>query len=210
MKISRKFLVAAFLMVFAAQFCNSAFADTARRLRFMGTANLSMPTGYARSSMYYINDAGHSSALFSQALMNGFLELSYLRHMNGAEDGKSVMNLKVKILEEDTLIPGVVWGVSDLNTQLGSKIFYFSASKAIEAFGVHLHAGFYKDPISTEHKNFFGVEKMIFPLVTVAAERNDDKDTFGIKLSPYPGFSLEFSQRDSKEEMYNLVYFRSF
>jgi hypothetical protein len=51
---------------------------------------------------------------------------------------------------------------------------------------------------------------MVFPLVTIGAERNDDVDTFGIKLSPYPGLSLEIAQRDHREEMYNLNYIRSF
>lgn len=181
-----------------------------RRFHYMGTSVFNMPTGFTRSAMCYINDAGHSAALISQSLMSNFIEVSMLRHMNGAEDGKNVMNFKIKALEEDTLIPSIVWGVSDVNTQLGSKIFYFAASKSIETFGVTLHAGFYKDPVTTDKKAFYAFEKMVFPLVTIGAERNDDIDTFGIKLSPYPGLSLEIAQRDHKEEIYNLNYFRSY
>ncbi|GAB4274071.1 MAG: hypothetical protein Kow0029_14210 [Candidatus Rifleibacteriota bacterium] len=160
--------------------------------------------------MCYVNDSGHSAMLLSQSLMGNFVEVSVLRHLNGAESGKNITNFKLKILEEDLVIPSVVWGVSDVNTQLGSKIFYFAASKSIEAFGVHLHAGFYKDPVTTDKKQFYGFEKMIFPLVTIGAERNDEVDAFGIKLSPYPGLSIEIGQRDRKEEFYNLNYFRSF
>ena len=108
------------------------------------------------------------------------------------------------------MLPALVWGASDLNTQLGSKIFYFATSKSIEVFGAQLHGGFYKDPVTTERKYFYGIEKMVFPLITVAAERSYDKDTFGVKLSPYPGVSLEVAQRDGKEELYNIIYFRSF
>lgn len=181
-----------------------------RRFHYMGTSVFNMPTGFTRSTMCYINDSGHSAALFSQSLMANFIEVSMLRHMNDAEKGKNVLNFKVKAIEEDLVIPSIVWGVSDVNTQLGSKIFYFAASKSIETFGVTLHAGVYKDPVTTERKNFFAFEKMVFPLVTVGAERNDDIDTFGIKLSPYPGLSLEIAQRDRKEEIYNLNYFRSY
>lgn len=188
----------------------AVWAGTSRRFHYMGTSIFTMPTGFARSAMCYINDSGHSAALMSQAFMNEFLEVSMLRHMNDAEKGKNIINFKLKLLEEDVLIPSIAWGVSDLNTQLGSKIFYFAASKSIEAFGVHLHAGFYKDPVTTEKKQFFGVEKMIFPLVTIGAERNDGIDTFGVKLSPYPGVSLEVAQRNRKEELYNLNYYRSF
>ena len=188
----------------------SLHASTERRVRYMGTSIFTMPTGQTRSSFCYINDAGHTATLISQALMGGFLELSYLRHMNDAEEGKNIMSAKVKVLEEGGYTPGVVWGISDINTQLGSKIFYFAASKSIEMFGCTLHGGYYKDPVTTEKVPFYGFEKMVFPLVTIAAERADDIDSFGVKLSPYPGLSLEIGQRDSREEFYNINYIRSF
>jgi hypothetical protein len=202
----------AFVLVLLVSLCGSVAnaAENPRRFHYMGTSVFNMPTGFARSAMCYINDGGHSAALISQAFWSGLIEVSMLRHMNGAESGKNVTNFKLKILEEDVLIPNIVWGVSDVNTQLGSKIFYFAGSKAIETFGVTLHAGFYKDPITTDKKMFYAVEKMVFPLVTVGAERNDDVNTYGIKLSPYPGLSIEIAQRDSKEEMYNLNYYRSY
>lgn len=187
-----------------------ASADTSNRFRYMGTSIFSMPTGFAHSSGCYINDNSHSAMLLSQAFMHEFLEVSFLRHLNGDEKGKNPLSFKVKILEEGDTIPNIVWGVSDVSTQLGSKIFYFAASKSIEAFGVKLHAGYYKDPVTTDKKPFYGIEKMVFPLVTIGAERSNDQDTFGIKLSPYPGVSLEFAQRDRNQELYNINYFRSF
>lgn len=205
-KLTRVLLLSFFLF-FVAQ---STSASTAFRTRYMGTANFSMPTGFTRSAACYLNDNSHSAMLLSQAVFNGYLEFSMLRHLNGDEKGKNPLNAKVKLLEEGSLIPSVVWGVGDINTQLGSKIFFFSASKNIEVFGVQLHAGFYKDPITTDKKMFYGLEKMVFPLVTLAAERNDDIDAYGIKLSPYPGVSLEIAQRNSKEELYNINYYRSF
>ncbi|MDD3146136.1 MAG: hypothetical protein PHD82_02435 [Candidatus Riflebacteria bacterium] len=185
-------------------------ADTDSRVRYMGTSIFTMPTGYTRSAASYINDSGHSAMMVSQEFMNKFFELSFLRHLNGSEKGKNPLSVKIKMLEEGAMLPSLVWGASDLNTQLGSKIFYFAASKSIEAFGVYLHGGFYKDPITTDRKYFYGFEKMVLPLITVGAERSNDIDTFGVKLSPYPGISLEIAQRDRKEELYNIIYFRSF
>lgn len=185
-------------------------ADTDSRVRYMGISIFTMPTGYTRSAASYINDSGHSAMMVSQEFMNKFFELSFLRHLNGSEKGKNPLSVKIKMLEEGAMLPSLVWGASDLNTQLGSKIFYFAASKSIEAFGVYLHGGFYKDPITTDRKYFYGFEKMVLPLITVGAERSNDIDTFGVKLSPYPGISLEIAQRDRKEELYNIIYFRSF
>lgn len=199
-------------MVFALLICSlsSVAADTDSRVRYMGTTIFTMPTGYTRSAGSYINDAGHSAMMVSQEFMNKFFELSFLRHLNGSEKGKNPISVKIKMLEEGEMIPSLVWGASDLNTQLGSKIFYFAASKSVETFGVYLHGGFYKDPVTTDRKYFYGIEKMVLPLITVGAERNNDIDTFGVKLSPYPGLSLEIAQRDRKEELYNIIYFRSF
>lgn len=204
----RVFRIIFILFLGAASVCNAA--DIPGRVRYMGTANFSMPTGFTRSAVCYISDNSNTSMLISQAVFGNLLEFSMLRRLNGAEKGKNSLNLKAKILEEGSIIPSVVYGIGDLNTQLGSKIFYFAGSKNIEAFGVQLHAGFYKDPVTTDKKMFYGIEKMVFPLVTLSAERNDDVDAYGIKLSPYPGVSLEFAQRDRKEEIYNINYYRSF
>ncbi len=204
----RSFRALALLTIFICS-CSTGFADTASRVRYMGTSIFTMPTGYTRSSAAYINDSGHSAMLVSQEFMK-LLEVSFLRHLNGSEKGNNPLSVKLKLLEEGDTLPGVVWGASDINTQLGSKIFYFACSKSLEVFGASLHGGFYKDPITTERKYFYAVEKMILPLITVGAERSDDIDTFGVKLSPYPGVSLEIAQRDRKEELYNIIYFRSF
>ncbi len=205
-----KILRATLLVALIFMSLQPAAADTERRVRYMGTSIFTMPTGYTRSAVSYINDSGHSAMLITQEFMNRFFELAYLKHLNGEEKSKNPIGVKIKIIEEGEMLPTIVWGASDLNTQLGSKIFYFAASKSIEAFGAHLHGGFYKDPVTTERKYFYGIEKMVFPLITVAAERSYDKDTFGVKLSPYPGVSLEVAQRDGKEELYNIIYFRSF
>jgi len=143
-------------------------------------------------------------------MFGDFLELSVLRHLSGEFKSKNPMSVKIKLMEESAMIPSIVYGASDLGTTLGSKIFYFAASKSVEAFGVHLHGGFYKEPVTTDRKYFYGLEKMVFPLITLSAERTDEVNTFGVKLSPYPGVSLEIGQRDSKEEIYNINYFRSF
>lgn len=188
----------------------AAAAENIRRTRYMGTAILSMPTGYVRSATNYINDDSHSAFMLSQAMFGDFLELSVLRHLSGEFKSKNPMSVKIKLMEESAMIPSIVYGASDLGTTLGSKIFYFAASKSVEAFGVHLHGGFYKEPVTTDRKYFYGLEKMVFPLITLSAERTDEVNTFGVKLSPYPGVSLEIGQRDSKEEIYNINYFRSF
>ena len=206
LKHFRAVVVVALLLCSAA----SLLADTASRVRYMGTAIFTMPTGYTRSAAGYINDSGHSAMIVSQEFLNKFFEVSFLRHLNGSEKGNNPLSVKLKLLEEGEVLPSVVWGASDINTQLGSKIFYFAFSKSIEVFGASLHGGFYKDPVTTERKYFYGIEKMILPLITIGAERSDDVDTFGIKLSPYPGISLEVAQRDRKEELYNIIYFRSF
>ena len=208
--VLRKKLFVVLLVAMLVGLSLTAQAGNDRRIRYMGTSVFTMPTAYTRSALCYINDNSHTATLLSQSLMNGFMEMSMLRHMNGAEDGKNILNAKIKLLDEGMITPAVAWGVSDVNTQLGSKVFYFAGSKSIEAFGAQIHAGFYKDPVTTEKIEWYGFEKMIFPLVTVAAERTDDKNTFGVKLSPYPGLSLEIAQRDSEEELYNIVYYRSF
>jgi hypothetical protein len=166
--------------------------DNVKRTRYMGTAVFSMPTGYTRSATNYINDNSHSA------------------FMSGDFKGKNPMSVKIKLLEEGGALPSIVYGASDLTKAIGSKIFYFAASKSIEAFGAHLHGGIYKDPITSDRKTFYGVEKMVLPLITLSAERSDEVNTFGVKLSPYPGVSLEVGQRDAKEEIYNINYFRSF
>lgn len=198
------------LMLLIVTVMPASAAENIRRTRYMGTAILSMPTGYVRSATNYINDDSHSAFMLSQALFGDMLELSLLRHLNGEFKGKNPMSVKIRLMEESAMIPSIVYGASDLGTTLGSKIFYFAASKSIEAFGVHLHGGFYKEPVTTDRKSFYGLEKMVFPLVTLSAERTDEVNTFAVKLSPYPGMSLEIGQRDAKEEIYNINYFRSF
>ena len=180
------------------------------RIRYMGTSIFSLPTAATRSTFSYINDGGHSATLLSQAFWDNSIEVSMLRHMSGVEKDKNILNFKLQIIEEGEIIPAIAWGNADINTQLGSKISYVAATKHFDVFGVVAHAGMYKHPETRDQEPYFGLEKMVFPLIYIAAERTEDVNTFGIKLSPYPGLNLEIAQRDGSEEIYNLVYFRSF
>lgn len=186
------------------------FADTGNRMRYVGTSIFSLPTGYVRSSSGYINDNGRSSAIISQSFMNDFLELSLLRHTSSTDSGSNIFNMKLNILEEGDLWPNIVWGNADFKKKLGSKISYFAGSKSLEAFGTTLHAGFYKDPDTDNKELFWGVEKMVFPLVILGYERSLDIGTYGMKLIPYPGVSVELAKREPNEEIYNIHYFRYF
>lgn len=189
-------------------------ADTGFRLRYMGSGCLSIPTGYCRTEAAYISDDSHSLTQLAQQVLGKFAELSMVRHLNGSHKDENVFNLKVNILEEGDYLPNMVWGVSDFQTELGSKIFYVAGSKTIDAFGVTIHAGVYKDPVTTHKKEFYGLEKTILPLVVAAGERIDGKTTAGLKIRPYPGVSVEYARRldanDDQASLYRLVYLRSF
>jgi hypothetical protein len=180
----------------------------------MGSACFTIPTGYCRSEAAYVSDDSHSLTMISQKLLGRFAEVSMVRHLNGATKDRTVFNLKLNVLEEDTYLPNIVWGVSDFRTELGSKIFFLAGSKTIEAFGVTAHAGVYKDPVTTDKETFFGLEKTVFPLVVVAGERIHDQTTVGVKLRPYPGVSVEYARRldapDDQASLYRLVYLRAF
>ncbi|OIP21497.1 hypothetical protein AUK22_11565 [bacterium CG2_30_54_10] len=184
------------------------------RLRYMGSSCFSAPTGFVGSEMSFIIDDSRNLTLITQPVWGKFIELSYLRHLSGDFSGKNVMNFKVNILEEGTYIPNVVWGVSDFNTELGSKIFFFAGSKTIEAFGATLHAGYYKDPKTTDKKIFFGLEKTILPLAVIAGERLGDETTIGMKFRPYPGVSIEYARRSDgtadQANIYKATYLRKF
>ena len=179
------------------------------RFRYSGSSIFAVPTGKCTSSVSYINDNKDSLAFVSQSF-GELLEVSVLRRLSGANKSVNTINGKFAIFSEGRLLPSVSIGAADLNTQLGDRIYYAAASKSFEDFGFSIHAGVYRDPINREKKSFFGVQKVIFPLLTLAAERSNDIDTYGIKISPYPGMSLDIAQRDGKEEMFNLVYSRSY
>ncbi len=187
---------------------------TRLRLRSMGSACFTIPTGYCRSEAAYVSDDSHSLTMVSQKMLGKFAELSLVRHLNGQVKDRNVFNLKLNVLEEDTFLPNIVWGVADVRQELGSKIFFFAGSKTIEPFGTTVHAGVYKDPITTDKEVFVGFEKTVFPLVVLAAERIHDKTTIGVKLRPYPGVSVEYARRsdapDDQASLYRLVYLRSF
>lgn len=184
-------------------------APTDFRFRYSGSSVFSMPTGNCRSSLSYVNDNKESYCFVSQSL-GELIEVSILRRMSGEKKNTNTINGKLALLSEGRFIPAICIGVADVNTQLGDRIYYAAASKNFEDFGFSIHAGVCKDPLNKEKKAFFGVEKVIFPLLTVAAERYDEVNTYGIKISPYPGLSLDIAQRDGKEEMFNLVYTRSY
>ena len=184
-------------------------APTELRFRYSGSSIFSVPTGKCTSSAAYINDNKDSMCFISQSF-GELMEVSVLRRMSGANKGVNTINGKFALISEGRLLPAITLGAADLNTQLGDRIYYAAASKNFEDFGFSIHAGVYRDPVNREKKSFFGVQKVIFPLLTLAAERSNDIDTYGIKISPYPGMSLDIAQRDGKEEMFNLVYSRSY
>ena len=179
------------------------------RFRFSGSSVFSMPTANCTSSVSYLNDDGESNCFISQSF-GQIIEVSLLRILSGDFKSKNTINGKLAFLTEGKFTPAISLGVADVNKQLGDRIFFAAASKNFEDFGFSIHAGLCKDPVDDEKKAFFGVQKVIFPLLTVAAERYDDVNTYGIKISPYPGVSLDIAQRDGKEEMFNLVYSKSY
>lgn len=189
-------------------------AEAVNRLQYLGSSGFAMPTGYVRSEGGYISDNNHSMGWFSYPVLGKFLEVSGVQHMQGAEKGKNSLNLKVNFLEEDQYLPNLVWGVSDVQEKLGSKIFYLAGSKTFETYGLTIHGGMIKDPITTDKKGYIGVEKMIMPLVTVVGERFDEKNVIGVKLRPYPGVSVEYAHREgknmAKQALYRLVYLKDF
>ena len=184
-------------------------APTDLRFRYSGSSIFAVPTGKCTSSVSYINDNKDSMAFVSQSF-GELLEVSVLRRLSGNNKNVNTINGKFALISEGQLMPAITLGAADVNTQLGDRIYYAAASKNFEDFGFSIHAGVYRDPVNREKKSFFGVQKVIFPLLTLAAERSNDIDTYGIKISPYPGMSLDIAQRDGKEEMFNLVYSRSY
>lgn len=203
----------AFLLAFTA-FTQPSFAKdplpTNMRMRYGGSFVLSLPTGYCRPSVAYVNDNKESHGFISQNL-GQILEVSVLRYWSGDYKNKNSINGKFALLSEGTLIPAVSFGAVDINTQTGDdRIYYAAASKSFEDFGLTIHVGIYKDPVDKEKVIYYGAEKVILPLLSVAAEHVNDKFTYGIKITPYPGVSLDVSQRDGKEEIFNLIYSRSY
>lgn len=184
------------------------------RCRYLGSSNISMPTGYLRGETTYISDDGHNMVMYDQQAMGKLMEFSLLRHMNDNESGKNILNFKLNILEEGGMIPNVVWGVGDAGMSLGSRVFYLAGSKTFESYAVTVHGGFVKEPVTTEKKTFFGIEKTILPLVILAGEHTDGITSYGIKMRPYPGVSLEYSRRDEEvggdADIYKIQYIKSY
>ncbi|MBF0498512.1 MAG: YjbH domain-containing protein [Candidatus Riflebacteria bacterium] len=215
-----RFLIIFFAISFLCVLSSTApsFADTGTSLSnprffFLGSSMIAMPTAYVNSGVEYIRDNGRSQTLYSFAPLGHFLEISDLRNLNGAYKDRNIFNLKVNILEEDNYLPNVVYGIADWNHEMGSRVFYFAASKKIEYFGVTLNAAFLRDPITTSRRPFYGIEKTVFPLISIAAERFDDRNTVGMKLRPYPGLSVEYSRRlyePGDQQLYKLVYNKNF
>ncbi|HOY68818.1 MAG TPA: hypothetical protein PLP29_18210 [Candidatus Ozemobacteraceae bacterium] len=191
-----------------------AAAAQTSRLRYLGSSNITLPTAYFTRMTTYTSDDGHNMIMYAQPF-GKFLELSGVRHMNDAESGKTVLNFKMTVLEEDKLFPNIVWGVGDAGMTLGSRVFYFAGSKTFESFAASIHGGIIKDPVTTEKKSFIGAEKTILPLVILAAERCDGLTSYGLKMRPYPGVSLEYARRDdgnggNDTAIYQIQYIKSF
>lgn len=182
--------------------------------RFFGTSCLTIPTAYCKSEFYFVNDDSQTITFVSQNIWGNFAELSYAKFLNGKNSNNNLWNLKLRILEEDKIVPSGVWGVADFKESINSKLFYLVFSKTLDVFGLTLHAGFYKDPITTAKQNFYGIEKMVFPLVTVAAERIDDQTNIGIKVRAYPNISLEYARKifskTDQSSYYKVTYYSKY
>lgn len=194
---------------------STAFGQTpASDLRYLGSSFISMPNGSVKTGVDYITDDERSMTLYSVAPVGKLLEISGLSHLSGARKGKTVFNAKLNILEEGDFIPNVVYGIADIQKKVGSQVFYLAATKNFEVFGVTLLAGALKDPMTTVRKPFYGIEKTILPLVSLAGERFEEKNAFALKLRPYPGMSVEFGRRmtdgSDQETLYRVVYSNNF
>lgn len=201
------------ILFFLIGFANSLCAKdipTKLRFRYCGSSVFALPTGYCKYSVGYINDNTNPYFFASQNLGN-LLEVSVLKPLDGDNKNKSIFNGKLALFSEGMGLPAISLGIADVNAQTGNdRIFFVAASKNIDVFGFTAHAGMYRDPISKDKIAFYGAEKIVFPLLSIAAERVDDVNTYGIRISPYPGVSLDIAQRDGKEEIFNLIYSRSY
>jgi len=203
------------LLIAAVMVCPSIRAQTdPYDLRYLGSSFISMPSGYVNTGVEYITDNERTMTMYSVAPVGKLLEISGLSYMSGARKGKTLFNAKVNILEEGDFIPNVVYGIADFQKKIGNQVFYLAASKNFDAFGVKLLAGALKDPITTVKKPFYGIEKTILPLVSLAGERYEEKNSFALKMRPYPGMSVEFGRRMTdgadQETLYRVVYSNSF
>lgn len=208
--MKKQFLLIALFLLF---FPHVVFgSDYEFRFHYIGTTNIRFPTAHSMFSSGYVSDGSHNLITFAQPIIGKFLELSGARHLNGPTKDKNILNLKVTLLEEDSFYPKLAWGVSDFQEKLGSKVFYVVGSKNFEAFALTLHGGFIKDPVTTKKKVFYGIEKVILPLIIFSAESFEGNQSFGVKLRPYPGISIEYGQRDvntiHKDSIYKVLYFK--
>ena len=210
MKLSN---IAKIVLIALFVFCTNSyiFAKTKKTIkpytRYMGTYNLYLPTAKPRTSYGYLSDDGDTNMFISQALMNSTLELSYLKHVSGDYKDKNVINCKIPLLNEGNFVPSIVWGASDITKEvIDKRIYYFAASKSIDTFGITFIGGFYKDPAQSHRKSFYGVNKVVFPLVSVAAECENNVMTYGLKLSPVPGLDVSFAQRNGSDNLYGITY----
>lgn len=214
MNRSRKILVGLVFLLGFICISQIVFAKTPLptdlRFRYGGSSVITLPTGYCRSSVAYINDNKESFGFISQSL-GELLEVSILRYWSGEYKNENSVSGKIALMTEGDFLPAIAVGAVDVNTVIGDdRIYYAAVSKNFDIFGITFHAGIYKDPVDKDKIVYYGVEKILFPLISISAERVEDKNTYGIKLSPYPGLSLDIAQRDGKEELFNLVYSRSY
>ena len=212
----RRVALVALVLLLALATAPRLAASSAARLgadfayRYLGSAIVTLPTGYCRSSAEYIDDSKHNAMFFSYGVMGGLFEMSWLRHTNGTQKDRSAMNFKLNVLTEDKIIPNVVFGVTDWNRQFGPRATFFAASKTLEAFAATLHIGRIKDPVTTEHHLYYGFEKTILPLLVVTGEHIMDTNTLGLRLLPYPNVILHYARRGvggrDQEGIYKLGY----
>lgn len=180
------------------------------RFRYLGSTVVAMPTGYTRTEALYVADGARSLMFFSYRLLGKFLEVSTTRATNGPSDDDMAWNLKLNILEEDTYIPNICWGLGDFREKFGAKVPFFAASKTIDTFGAIIHVGTVKDPTTNKQNVYYGIDKTIFPLVTLIGERMLERNTVGAKLVPQPNLTLLIARegvgRSDQHDIYQASY----
>lgn len=209
MAVYRWFAVVILVSVAATVMADPVATDRLR-YRFLGSANIALPTGYTTSSGLVIADGQNNRLFFSYQVLGKLLEVSTLRALSGPGSNQQQLGFKVNILEEDTWIPNVVFGIGDYSEKSGPWMKYFAASKTIESFSLTLHAGRMRDPITTDQHWYFGFDQAIMPLVTLTGERMFERNTLGVRIHPFPQVTIHAAREgigsDDQHDIFQASY----
>jgi len=201
-------LTIAFVFSFSTLF--AADAPLSERLRYLGSGLISAPNAYISSVMSYTFNEDAKFIAISAPVIPETFEVSVYRPTKGEYKNENVYNFKLALIKEQGFIPTLVYGMADVSEELGDRIHYVSLSKTLDAFALTMTAGAYEDPVDSKGKMFYSVDKVIFPLLTVMAERVDDVDAYGLRLSPYPGINLDYARRNKNEDFFRISFQHTF